>query len=506
MKEKWATLLGGIAGVCLSLLAAQVLLTNVEQSRLLSYANSVLAHAVDVAASNSQELAAVLALDTSPCSEDDIDRLRNRVFKARYVADIGRVVDGRVACSAVWGRLTPPRPVPPSRFVSARGVKLWVASSDVLSPGITADMAGKGNVLLFVAPTAFYSYELMHPHYGVTLRDRGGKRVFRIFGQNGGDTASHDGRFSFLHRDLEVSVCSETFDVCATARSAQADMFLQSWAIILSLVGAGALAGGSIGRLAMFYRREYSSLPRQLRRAIVRQRFTVRYQPLVRLHDNAVVGAEALIRWNDESGNVISPDVFIRVAEESGMIGDISRQMIDQALEQMRVRLTRERDFYISMNLPVQDVLDPLFPAFLDRAADQRAIAHERIVLEITERATADLTQLADAMDVFRRRGYRFAIDDFGTGYSNLAYLTRLNIDVVKIDRIFTRLIGSGDVGNHILESMCMMLNKLEIGLVVEGIETEEQAQYIVGLHPDAIGQGYLFGMPVGADVFPESM
>ena len=130
-------------------------------------------------------------------------------------------------------------------------------------------------------------------------------------------------------------------------------------------------------------------------------------------------------------------------------------------------------------------------------------MAREQVVLEITERSTTRHSDLADGMARLREDGYPFYIDDFGTGYSNFAYLAELPLDAIKMDQRFTRAIGTGSAISQIIEAICTMTRTLEIGLVVEGVETEEQAQVMFELMPSAIAQGWLLGRPVEVDALP---
>lgn len=107
-------------------------------------------------------------------------------------------------------------------------------------------------------------------------------------------------------------------------------------------------------------------------------------------------------------------------------------------------------------------------------------------------------------MTSFNRLDYKFFIDDFGTGYSNLAYLAKLPIDGIKVDRMFTQAIGTEAVSAEIVENICNIARRLDLKLVVEGIEKPEQSAYVLKLHPDAVGQGWLFGYPVSAADFQQ--
>ncbi|NNV18926.1 EAL domain-containing protein [Ochrobactrum pseudogrignonense] len=279
-------------------------------------------------------------------------------------------------------------------------------------------------------------------------------------------------------------------------------IFQQSPGVLLALAVFGALAGGGLGAAGVQWRRGHASLAQQIKRSIAEGRVDVVFQPLVRLRDGQVIGAEVLARLSDEDGLPIPPDVFIPIAEQQGDIKNITRIVVRKALDQMNMRLHANEDLYLSLNLSVDDVIDPKTLVFLDQEVKRHGLSSLRVVLEITERSTANHERLIEAMKSFRTRGYEFFIDDFGTGYSNLAYLAKLPISGIKIDRMFTQAIGTEAVSAEIVENICNIARRLELKLVVEGVETQEQADYVRALHPDAIGQGWLFGRPVPAAIF----
>lgn len=177
----------------------------------------------------------------------------------------------------------------------------------------------------------------------------------------------------------------------------------------------------------------------------------------------------------------------------------MTRIVICTTLKEMGPRLKESPDFHCGINLSSSDVLDATLCDFLEREVRNNGLDPRQIILEITERSSADPAQLMVSMESFRSRGYEFFLDDFGTGYSNLSYLAKLPIKGIKLDRMFTQAIGKEAMGSTIAENVCTVANALNLQLIVEGIETEEQAAYINGLNATAIGQGWLYGKPAPA-------
>lgn len=365
-------------------------------------------------------------------------------------------------------------------------------------------MVAKGSAIVFTSPIAFALQEKADANLSAHVISRDGRYIYRSFGD-----ISHlqmHGPQQLAWYDLRsrrlASRCDDDFDICVIASLTGVSMLQQPIGVLLTLGAFGALAGGGMGLAAVRWRRGYSSLPQQIKRSIATERINVVYQPLVRLHDEKVIGAEVLARLFDDLNNPIPPDVFIPIAEKLGIIGDVTRLIIRNALKEMQPFLKSNASFYLSINVSVEDVLDTELRSFLENEVMHYGLSAGQIILEVTERSTAHHGHLIEGMKLFRNSGYEFFIDDFGTGYSNLAYLATLPINGIKIDRMFTQAIGTEAVSAEIVENICSIARRLDLKLVVEGIEKPEQAAYVLKLHPDAVGQGWLFGRPVAVADF----
>jgi sensor c-di-GMP phosphodiesterase-like protein len=202
------------------------------------------------------------------------------------------------------------------------------------------------------------------------------------------------------------------------------------------------------------------------------------YQPIVDLVNGKIVGAEALARWKDRDGTQVSPDKFIKVAEENGFIGPLTSLVFRRALSQLHEVLTKIPDFKLDINVTAADLADPAFLPMIDEAMKHSNVQPSSVVIEVTESSTANQEVAMEAIRLLRRRGHGIYIDDFGTGYSSLSYLTYLSVDRIKIDKSFTRAIGTQSPTLAILPPIMAMARSLNLGVVVEGVETEQQALY----------------------------
>jgi EAL domain-containing protein (putative c-di-GMP-specific phosphodiesterase class I) len=237
-----------------------------------------------------------------------------------------------------------------------------------------------------------------------------------------------------------------------------------------------------------------------LRRAIDRSELFVVYQPLFRLDDGAVTGAEALVRWRHPQRGVVLPGEFIPLAEQRGLIGEIDSFVLNEACRQLAEWRTDDDpwdDFMMSVNVSGRELSDP---GLVDRVAatlERHRIAPSRLCLEITETALiGELGNVNQAMASLSTLGVHLALDDFGTGYSTLAHLQLLPTDILKIDRSFVAQIGEQTRDREIIAAVTAMAHALGMSVVGEGIETNGQREKLLGLDCDE-GQGYVFAPPM---------
>ena len=262
------------------------------------------------------------------------------------------------------------------------------------------------------------------------------------------------------------------------------------------------MAGILIGFAFSFRYRRLRELKQQLKRAAEGEELTVAYQPIVDLETQQIVGAEALARWKDEEGNEVKPDVFIKIAEEFGFVGAITKTVLKRTLRDFAPTMRERPDFRISINVAAADLSDPEFLPMLAESLKRARVKPKNLAIELTERSAANSETAMETIRELRKIGHSIHIDDFGTGYSNLDKLLWLFADTIKIDKAFTGGIGTESAGAAILPQILAMAESLNLEVVVEGVETYRQADYF---HPGAqriYGQGWLYGRPVSAQDF----
>lgn len=491
-----------IAAAMLALLAGQVAKVHIDRIWLVRFNDQVLSQAEDVAAASANALHRLQESTSAPCSAGDIETLRFLTFNARYLRDMGRLIDGKFACSAAWGQLDVPQPMPPPS-VDRPPLRLWTGIANPADPRLITDFAAEGNAFVVTSPTAFASLSHMESALSALVFQSGSLHRYQVFGAADGLDPNAAEAVWDIGATRIARHCSRKFDFCAVSRLRQSSLFAQSPSAGVALGLLGGALGTGIGLLLMVYRRHRRSLPMQLQRAITSNGLTMHYQPLRALDDRRLVGAEALVRWCNADGEWVPPDMFVPLAARMRLDNQLTRQVVCKSLQQMRERLCDAGTFYLSINVWASDLTDPGFHAFLNDQCALHGIDPHRVVLELNERSSADLSRLALHMQSLRSMGYRLYIDDFGTGHSNLTYLTSLPIDSIKIDRSLTRYAGESSLAVSIMEPILRMTEQLDISVVVEGIATEEQARFVLHVSPRAIGQGWLLDKPVAMADFP---
>ncbi|PCI65314.1 MAG: hypothetical protein COB38_11455 [Gammaproteobacteria bacterium] len=241
------------------------------------------------------------------------------------------------------------------------------------------------------------------------------------------------------------------------------------------------------------------TMENDLREAIAQQALFLVYQPVLNIMTNEVVGFEALLRWNHETKGFISPDKFIPVAEETGLIVELGEFVAEVAVNALVEFSKNEKtkSLFININVSTIQILSRTFDDFIRQLLARTKIKPSLLNIEITESILIeDYKAATNFVRELKAMGLAIYLDDFGTGFSSLSYLHQFPFDVIKLDKSFVDIMDKGDKNLAIVESIASMANNLKMKIVAEGIECKEQLETLKGFDYE-FGQGYYFSRPM---------
>lgn len=444
-------------------------------------------------------LQAMQADDLVPCSPAHIHRMQSKVVTTSSVDQIGYFVDGRMRCtswglsdgSIAWG--TPDHTtadgaalqldVQPRAAYGRRMLSLRLGQYDALmDPGHFVDLVAAQDLRLAIATPD-----------GRLIAQQSLARNDLL------ESLLRDPRSGMDDRDLFATARSEEWLAIVVApRSRLREIFVgQFWRFFpLAILLAAGCAGG-----ALWLSRRRLSLHGGLVQGLRRNELYVVYQPIIELETGICVGAEALIRWRRADGTEVRPDLFIPLAEESGLVEAITDMVIERVIADMQHLLVGDRSAHIAINLAPEDMISGRALKVIASKLAGTGIANQQIWLEATERGFMDIERARAVITAARHVGHAVAIDDFGVGYSNLQYLQQLPLDALKIDKSFIDAIGTDSATSPVTGHIIDMAKTLGLFVVAEGVETEAQLAY---LHSRKVefGQGWLFSKALKRDDF----
>ncbi|MBV4458589.1 EAL domain-containing protein [Pseudomonas sp. COR58] len=435
----------------------------------------------------------LLPLAGQPCDTAQL-ALREQVTRRPFVRSTNLVWDNNLYCSSLFGHFK--EAVNPGDYTQG---KLWLMNGNPVTPN-----------------TALLVYRLSDGRSGAltTLDGYHLSNILRLIGrqtllllQVGNNWLSADGK---VHQGAlpPLPVAQSTLNSSRYAFSVSAGFpegevwryMADEYPPLFSLLIFFGAVSGAIGYIVQ---KRSTSPSHEMLRALEAGEFIPYFQPVVHGDSKQWSGTEVLMRWNHPKEGLVRPDLFIPFAEHSGLIVPMTRSLMQQTAALLGpVSPAFVTPFHIGINISarhcqnlelVQDCREFL-------AAFEPGSIH--LVLELTERELIEPTDITHRLFCeLREAGVKIAIDDFGTGHSSLTYLRTFNVDFLKIDQSFVAMIGLDALSRHILDSIIELCAKLDLGIVAEGVETEEQSQYLT-LHHVNFLQGYLYGKPMPAADF----
>ncbi|MBQ0709600.1 EAL domain-containing protein [Ochrobactrum sp. AP1BH01-1] len=472
-----------------------------EERHMNIYMSALLLHTNRLAVSARETIEAANRSPYEMCSSQDMAYLRKLVFSAYHVKDIGRLRDDRLMCSTLLSDVHEHSKRSPADVHLSDGTYVY-GERPLITPGSRGFVIGRGTANVVLSSAAF---DLLHtPQYSfaVYMRDAQRKHFARLYAYRSDDFPvpdfnNHRGEYEVFSDVVKEYRCDDEVGICIALR-AQLDSSSTSarWKSFIA-TSLGLFAGATLGLGWFAYHNRERPLASMLRQALNARELEVVYQPVVNVEDAKLTGFEALLRWQLHTGDMIPPDVFIAEAEEKGMAGRVTAYVADRVIDDMGDLLRRNRNIQINVNVTASDVQAPAFQQDIRRKLTSARISPGQIGFELTERTAVDFAKASEGIRQLREQGHKVYIDDFGTGYSSLSYLGELQIDAIKIDKAFTRTVCADGDTVSIVPQIISMARQHNLGIVVEGIETEAQADYFRRMSTPMTAQGWFYGKPL---------
>lgn len=444
---------------------------------------------VDEAKTALQEINRV---ESQRCDLPHLQAMRRVAFTYRYIQEVVFLKGFQPLCSSLEQQSrTSPFPAPEK--TNAEGYSTWFTPSNDLGINHYTIAMRYGDHMVVIDPRSFIDVIPFGP-WPIEAAVIGLTRNRVIVSSAPFPSAV----WQTIHAQ-GLTQYEDASNVYSIYRNTQANFAVVVWAsshpvqaasrqLLMLWLPVGILVSLFLAVLMLRIMKNLQSPRYRLHEAIHSRQLTVCYQPIVRLDNRKLVGVEALVRWPQADGSALTPDIFIPLAEQNGLISDITQLVIEKVFSELSDGLRQRPDFHVSINLAPADLTNDRILLLLADYCQREQVRPQQIAIEITERGFADPKITAPVVKQFRAAGHQVYIDDFGTGYSSLSYLQNLDIDVLKIDKAFVDSLEYNTVAPHIID----MAKHLYLELVAEGIETEKQAEWL-NAHGVQYGQGWLF-------------
>jgi len=428
------------------------------------------------------------------CNDEFLVFLRQVIFQAQHIKDIGYFEQDYLVCTTGLGNLDPPILSVLPDAITSDGYQLWMnAELALFNSDYVSFVTRKGRFNIInerrdvpVLGAEIYDWELVY-------QEKDADVMFSILGKTGlfRHATSHAGLK--VDYDQRVNIlCDRVVAFCIVSVSNLYSMLtpkIVAWSAVYFLVFFG-LSCVSLNKVY----NNYYSIAQRIKRGVRNNSFFPLFQPIVCLTTNKVIGCEALARFKDGYGE-LCPDEFIPLLLELKLSIPFTNQMMSDSIALLDKQSQIPTGFKVNFNVFPYDVTESNIARIIASNLPQ---ARFNICFEITESEAIDTLQAIDHLDKLRAEGFQIAIDDFGTGYSNLAQLEQLNVDFLKIDRSFVMALESDNVKSTFVKHITALANELDVEIVAEGIETRRQHQILSALGVSQ-GQGWLFGKPMNA-------
>lgn len=471
-----------------------------QRQKVLAYARDVLARTE--ATSDQMLYGFKLITDAKladPCSKQSISIMRNIDLRSSYIQAMGHVENNILECSSLSGE-EDGLYLGPVDWVSSIGNSIRINVKIPFAPDTSFTVVERNGYAFILNKSLLIDATTSEKDVSLASFSQDNLRLFASSGKYDPEWLKDLGVASentFVKNGYVIGIAkSKKYRTAGLAALpiSYIDKHTRSLSMVMVPIGliAGLLSAASIYYLVTIQ----ISMPTMLKAALRHNQFFMLYQPVINLQSGECVGAEALMRWRRPSGDMVPPDRFIQAAEDAGLIGSLTERVIKLVSKDAKDLFKNYPDFHIGINLSASDLHSYSTLHLLNKLKQETGAGRFNIMVEATERGFMQADIAKSRLTEIRSQGITVAIDDFGTGYSSLSYLESFEIDYLKIDKSFVDKIGTEAPTSHVVMHIIEMAKELKIQMIAEGVETENQAQFLRE-HGVQLAQGWLFGKPM---------
>lgn len=492
-------MIGAFAPIAIMLHVSWTLAVNAEHDRLATFASRAITRANRSYTETKDALHAIHLSAAEPCSAPHIERMRVLAINTPSLNELGYFENGLLKCTS-WGATETRIERVPGDYTTPDGLEVTINMDPLVSHGKSMMAIQYKDHNALVDRMRFVDV-IVDPGIRLAIASEEGNLIATLNAPNPDLLKSIIARpRNGMDRDNLFAVArGDGWIAIATQSRSEMLTNLRREQMLLLPIGA-FIAVFIVGIVVWLSKKRLSPLG-ELTIAVQNREFIAHYQPIVELKTGRCVGAEALVRWRRPDGSLVRPDLFVPLAEESGLITAITDQVIDTMIADLNELLVAERSLHVAINLCAEDVKTGRVLPVIQNALAHSGIWPQQIWLEATERGFVDIASARTTIARARELGYSVAIDDFGTGYSSLQYLQGLPLDALKIDKSFIDTIGRNTATSSVTSHIIDMAKALHLYVIAEGVETESQASYLRA-HSVDFAQGWLLGKAQPAEQF----